>query len=105
MKRCQKCKIPLEGRIFHLLQKILKMRISTVDPQKCNKCAPGPTTEKYTCQICDRVIDEKNALSHVKAEEYLLSLIKKDHPQWRGQKETCPECIEYYRNLINKAKI
>lgn len=62
-------------------------------------------TKSYICQICNRAVDENAALTHVKAEEYLLGLIKKDHPEWKEDKETCPKCIAYYRELIKKADI
>ena len=63
------------------------------------------TKKNYTCQICERAVDEANALTHIKAEEYLLELIRKDHPEWKEDKKTCPKCVEYYRELIKKAKI
>jgi hypothetical protein len=71
----------------------------------CNKCEPKEGTGKYLCQICDRQIDESVALTHVKTEEYLLELIRKDHPEWKEDKNTCHHCVEYYRTLINKAEI
>jgi len=60
---------------------------------------------KYRCQICNREINEKIGLMHVKAEEYIIELIKKDHPEWDHSKNTCKKCVEYYRKLIKKAKI
>ena len=59
----------------------------------------------YKCQICQRMIDEDHALTHIKAEEYLIALITKDHPQWGQKDPTCKECIEYYRKLIKEAAI
>jgi len=61
--------------------------------------------KKYKCQICGRMILKAHSLEHVKAEEYLLELIKKDHPQWNQKGLTCPECIEYYRKLIAQTEI
>ncbi len=107
MKRCKSCKIPLEGGLSTLLKKTMKISISKENPDLCNRCA-GDSKKKtgsYVCQICNRNIEEASALSHIKAEEYLLGLIKKDHPEWKENKETCPECVSYYRELINKAKI
>ncbi|MDD4910090.1 MAG: hypothetical protein PHR44_05370 [Candidatus Omnitrophica bacterium] len=60
---------------------------------------------KYTCQICNREISDKIGLTHIKAEEYILDLIKKDHPEWNHKKDICKKCVDYYRNLIKKAKI
>ena len=61
--------------------------------------------KRYKCQICGRMIHEAHSLEHAKAEEYLLNLIKKDHPKWKQKDLTCSECIEYYRKLINQAEI
>lgn len=61
--------------------------------------------KKYRCHICGRLIHQSCSLEHAKAEEYLLSLIKKDHPKWRQGDPTCPECIDYYRKLIDQAEI
>lgn len=107
MKRCQQCKVPLEGSVAKILKTILKIYPSDKNPTLCNRCAKDKdrAAQTYICQICNRTVDERNALSHVKAEEYLLELIKKDHPEWHATKETCPECLDYYRNLIKKAQI
>ncbi len=61
--------------------------------------------KKYKCQICGRMIHEAHSLEHAKAEEYLLDLIKKDHPKWSQKDLTCAGCVEYYRKLINQAEI
>jgi hypothetical protein len=60
---------------------------------------------KYRCQICDRDIDDFVALAHIKAEEYLIELIQRDHPEWKKDKKTCSKCIEYYRKLIKESEI
>ena len=60
---------------------------------------------KYRCQICDRDIDDFAGIAHVKAEEYLMELIIKDHPEWKKHKKTCHECIDYYRKLVKDAEI
>ncbi len=105
MRRCKKCKVPLEGRIAAVLKKVLKITASKDDPGLCNKCLPPTKAGGYVCPICGRAISEDHALIHVKAEEYLLSLIKKDHPEWKESDGTCPECIAYYRKLIREANI
>jgi hypothetical protein len=61
--------------------------------------------KKYRCKLCNRDIDEKVALSHIKAEEYLIELIRKDHPQWKKEDDTCYTCLEYYRKLIKDAEL
>ncbi|MFH1128314.1 MAG: hypothetical protein V1699_02760 [Candidatus Omnitrophota bacterium] len=60
---------------------------------------------KYKCQICEREIDDFASLSHIKTEEYLLDLIRRDHPEWKETKQTCHKCIDYYRKLVKDAEI
>ncbi|MCX5701494.1 MAG: hypothetical protein NTW64_00730 [Candidatus Omnitrophica bacterium] len=60
---------------------------------------------KYKCQICDRYIDDFVSLAHIKTEEYLLDLIRHDHPDWAKEGKTCHKCIEYYRKLVKDAEI
>ncbi len=105
MKRCQRCRVPLEGRVAAVLKKVLKITASKDNPDFCNKCRPAPKGGGYVCRICNRTVSEAHALAHVKAEEYLLGLIKKDHPEWKESDDTCPECIAYYRKLIDKTNI
>ncbi len=109
MRRCVKCKVPLEGFLGKFAKKIFKAAPSENNPDICNKCddqgiatdAPG----KYHCQVCNREIDEKVALTHIKTEEYLINLIKKDHPVWEKDKGICHDCLEYYRKLVKDAEI
>jgi hypothetical protein len=60
---------------------------------------------KYHCQICDRDIDDFASLAHIKAEEYLLDLIRRDHPEWHEGKKTCNKCVEYYRKLVKENEV
>ena len=109
MIRCKKCNVPLDGVLGKIGKTILRIKPSSQDPQLCNKCAGEKATKtkgkKYQCQICNRMIHEEHALEHIKAEEYLINLIKKDHPGWEHKQPTCPECIEYYRKLIKEAEL
>lgn len=105
MKKCRICGAPFKGIMAKLTKTIFKCYPSQKDPSICNKCAPKESSGAYTCQICKRIIDADNALTHVKAEEYLLDLIKKDHPEWKEDKGACEKCVEYYRELIKKAQI
>lgn len=34
---------------------------------------------KYKCQVCGREIDDYVSIAHIKAEEYLIDLIRRDH--------------------------
>lgn len=60
---------------------------------------------KYQCHICGREIDEAAGLAHVKAEEYLIELIRRDHPEWLEEKNSCHKCIDYYRRLVKETEI
>ena len=60
---------------------------------------------KYRCQLCDRDIDDYVSIAHIKAEEYLLDLILKDHPEWHEKKQTCHKCVDYYRKLVHEAEL
>jgi len=105
MKRCKKCNVPLSG----VLSKVAKVIVGAKPSGKflgiCNKCEPKDGDGKYVCQICGREIDESIALTHAKAEEYLLELIRRDHPEWKKDKDTCHHCVEYFRELVKKAEI
>jgi len=104
MKRCEKCKVPLEGVGLRIADMLFKVKPSAKNPNLCNKCE-GKLQTKYRCQICDRDIDESVAMMHIKAEEYIINLIKKDHPQWNKDKSLCKECLDYYRRLIKEAEL
>lgn len=60
---------------------------------------------KYRCQICERDIDEFASIAHIKAEEYIIGLIRRDHPEWKEQDKTCHKCLEYYRKLIREGEV
>ncbi len=113
MQKCKICKVPLEGFLSKIPKALFKVKPSQDNPEICNKCAATKNISKtedkgilkYKCQICQRMIDENHALVHIKAEEYLINLIKKDHPQWKDKEVTCRECIDYYRKLIKEAEI
>ena len=60
---------------------------------------------KYRCRICNREIDDFVSIAHIKAEEYLIELIYRDHPEWKKDDKACHKCIEYYRKLVNEAEI
>lgn len=117
MSKCKICKVPLSGFLSSIPKFLFRVKPSKQDPQICNKCAEknvdthqAEVTDiakgrKYKCQICQRLIHEDRALEHVKAEEYLMDLIKKDHPQWKDKEPTCNECVEYYRKLVKESEI
>lgn len=104
MKRCQNCKVPLEGPLSKVAQGLFKVKPSDENPDICNKCI-DKKPKKYKCQICDRYIDENVAIQHIKAEEYIINLIKKEHPEWKKEEKTCHSCLDYYRKLVKESEI
>ncbi len=104
MDRCKKCKVPLTGALSKVAR-LIGVRPSEKFNGLCNKCEPRERPGKYICQICAREIDEAVALTHVKTEEYLLELIRRDHPEWKADNNACHKCIDYYRDLVKKAEI
>ncbi|MCF7908880.1 MAG: hypothetical protein K9L86_08440 [Candidatus Omnitrophica bacterium] len=117
MLRCKVCKVPLSGFLSKLARVLCKVKPSTEENGVCSKCADKPIGEKnkvpldhlkgkkYECKICKRMIHEEHSLEHVKAEEYLIELIRKDHSNWQHKDPTCKECIEYYRKLVKETEI
>lgn len=73
----------------------------------CSKSAPHHDLQgkKYKCQICNRMIHKEHSLEHIKAEEYIINLIKKDHSHWKHKDPTCQDCVEYYRKLVKETEI
>lgn len=51
------------------------------------------------------MIHEEHSLEHIKAEEYLIDLIRKDHSHWQHKDPTCQECITYYRKLVKETEV
>ncbi|MFA5038775.1 MAG: hypothetical protein WC732_03755 [Candidatus Omnitrophota bacterium] len=105
MKRCRKCRAPLEGPLGTIAKTLFRLRPSQEDPGLCNKCAPREKKGTYVCAVCQRAVDEKKALTHIKGEEYLLELIRRDHPEWKEEHGACPKCVEYYRELIQRGNL
>ncbi len=124
MEKCRICKVPLSGFLSKIAKLLFGVEPSADNPKICNKCIgsnlsaeskdsnnqQGQDTgnlpeNKYECQLCGRLIRESHSLEHIKAEEYLLSLIQKDHPQWQDKQPTCQECLKYYRKLIKESEI
>jgi len=96
-----------KGGFFGKIKKIFLRSKSCDCRASCgeNKEKGETKDKKYRCQICDRMIHEEHSLEHIKAEEYIINLIKNDHSHWQHGKPTCQECIEYYRKLIKKTEI
>ena len=60
---------------------------------------------RYQCPRCGRYIEGSNVLAHAKAEEYLVGLIKRDHPEWVEPDGTCSPCKTYYQALVERTGI
>lgn len=96
---------------FGMIKKIFSGNKGSVSKDKSccchgHGCSQGDSDDKtYKCQICGRMIHEKHSIEHIKAEEYLIELIRKDHSHWKNKKPTCQECVEYYRKLVKNNEI
>ena len=105
MSKCEKCGVPLKGVLSAIPKMVLGVRPSEKNDQICNKCEQKDKEKTYKCHICHRMIHEEHSLEHIKAEEYLISLIKKDHDLWGEKHPSDEECTEYFRQLIVKTEI
>lgn len=63
------------------------------------------TPMTYRCPRCGRTIQKPLVLAHAKAEEYLIGLIRRDHPEWRQPDGACPACQAYYRALVERTGV
>ena len=57
------------------------------------------------CPRCGRYISGPNLLAHAKADEYLIGLIGRDHPEWVGPDGRCTRCVGYYQSLVERTGI
>lgn len=57
------------------------------------------------CPRCGKTFQGPMLLAHAKAEEYLIGLIKRDHPEWIEPGGTCPGCVAYYRVLVERTGV
>ena len=57
------------------------------------------------CLRCGKDISGLILLAHAKAEEYLIGLIKEDHPEWVQPDGTCPRGEVYYRALVEQTGV
>lgn len=55
-----------------------------------------------TCKVCND--DNAESIMDV-AEQYVLELIQKDHPEWVTSDGACAKCIEYYKDLDHQVTI
>ena len=60
---------------------------------------------RYQCHRCGKYIESSSVLAHAKAEEYLIGLIKRDHPEWVEAEGTCHRCEDYYQALVERTGI
>jgi hypothetical protein len=103
MNNCKLCGVPLRGFFAFFPRLLFRVRRSKESSTICNKCAQK--NKMYRCHICSRMIHEATALEHVKAEEYFISLIRKDHSFWGDKVPTDEECLNHYRELVRKTEI
>lgn len=58
------------------------------------------------CALCGHEIPRSYLRVHTAAErkqieEYTISFIKSQHPEWTEQDATCQQCWDYYKHLLN----
>ena len=66
---------------------------------------PGSSSMREPCLRCGKIPKGPSLLAHAKAEEYLIELIKRDHPEWGEPDGTCPRCAAYYRTLVEQVGV
>jgi len=49
------------------------------------------------CPLCGKPVD---SVEHI-TEQWVLSEIRKEHPDWVEKNGICSKCVAYYRNLDN----
>lgn len=103
MNSCKLCGVPLRGFLALIPRLLFGVRASRDSSIVCNKCATK--NKMYRCSICSRMIHEATAIEHVKAEEYFISLIRKDHSYWGDKIPTEEECLNHYREMVRKTEI
>lgn len=54
-------------------------------------------TNADICPLCNKPVD---SIEHI-TEQWLLDVIRKEHPEWIEKNGLCTKCIAYYRNLDN----
>lgn len=59
----------------------------------------------YRCSRCGKIIRGSLLLVHTKAEEYIIELLKRDHPEWVDHNGACSHCEQYYQALVERAGI
>ena len=57
-----------------------------------------------SCPLCGEPVAREELQAHVRADseeirEYVLSVIRTNHPEWIGSDGSCGKCWESYRNL------
>ncbi len=103
MNSCKICGVPLRGFLAIIPKLFLGVRTSKESGVLCEKCVKK--NKMYRCNICSRMIHESTSLEHVKAEEYFISLIRKDHSYWGSKVPTEEESTNHYREMVRKIEI
>jgi uncharacterized membrane protein len=52
---------------------------------------------KVTCSLCGTTVDARTMVGSQKLEPKIVSLIKRDRPEWPGTRGICQDCREQYR--------
>ncbi len=55
------------------------------------------------CPICNKPVDESIIKTCEDAQEWVMKMIKRDHPGWIATDGSCPQCLDYYEKLGKKS--
>ena len=66
--------------------------------------APPTEVRDVACPLCGDLVPAEDLRAHLRTDDdeirnYVLSLIRTNHPQWVESDGTCAKCVEYYRRL------
>ena len=56
------------------------------------------------CALCGEVVPADELQAHLKEDsdeirDYVISVIRKNNPEWVAEDGSCPKCWEHFRNL------
>lgn len=90
-------------------QSVISKAVAHAWPQWPGTGSPMNTPQRSSvtdrCPRCGKTIEAPLLLAHAKAEEYLIELIKRDHPEWVRPDGRCPRCNIYYRLLAKRTGV
>ncbi|MBI4042166.1 MAG: zf-HC2 domain-containing protein [Deltaproteobacteria bacterium] len=86
-------------KTLHFMKKMKKS--SEVPPDLLNRLRE--IFDQYArCPICEKEV--RYFELHRKAEEQLIEIIKRTHPDWAEHSGVCSQCLRYYRQELARQK-